>query len=956
MHTAIINRLAVDRAGRWLVTASDDKTARVWELTNGGRLAAVLRVPVGEGNEGKLYAVALSPDGALVALGGFTQPDGPDQAIYLFERASGRLLQRLGGLPNAVLHLAFSADGRRLAAALGGANGLRVYEAGAGGRWAQVAADAAYGDSSYSVEFDASGRLLATSNDGDLRLYAAGLRGPLTPLQRRPAPGGSKPFFARFSPDGRRIAVGFDDSSAITVLDGASLAPLPSPDTSAIRNGNVSSVDWSADGQRLLAGGEYAQADGSIPLVAWPSAGGATQLLPLGMTSTVMDLRPLADGRLVFGGGGPAWGVLDAQLQRTSLFRGPPVLDHRSNPGGSIGSGGVEAFRLAPAGEGRWLEFRAVSRDASGAHARLVRFDLAERRLLLPTSPATGGLAPRSTGLPIDGWQYTRTPTLAGKPLPLKPYETSRSLAISADRQRFALGSNWAVRLFGAEGQPRWRTSTPAVAWLVNLSPDGRFVVAALGDGTIRWYRTQKEGSAEAGSEALALFVHSDLQRWILWTPEGFYDASPGGAELFGYQLNNGREAAGSFIRSAQLQRQFLRPDLIARRLSGRPDDEAAIAAAVAELGDVRQVLMAGRPPLVRPDTRNGEAVRTLPNGDLEIRFQVLDQGGGVGDLEVRLNGVRIEARQNLRIGDRPALVFTPPPRRPNQPSKPVLTIAAANSRGVLGQPLRFELTTTISQEPPTLHVLAVGITNYKSKVLRSGVRFAAADARALVTTLQRPKILADARLGSVVLIPEAEASRDRIRQELRVIAARVKPGDRFVLHLAGHGTALDGEYYFLTQELDNDSEEAIRRQALSGKDLRELLRPIQASGGTLLLLDTCSSGTYGSPAQRDLQAAVRRFEELDGRLMLAAAGDRRMALESPFQGRGIFTAVVIEGLLGKADKYGTDRVVRASELLGYVVESVPEITAREFQGVRQQPYQSSQGNFPLTLSGNGAR
>jgi WD40 repeat protein len=956
MHTATIKRLAVDRAGRWLVTASDDKTARVWELANGGRLAAVLRVPVGEGDEGKLYAVALSPDGALVALGGFTDPDGQDQAIYLYERASGRLLQRLGGLPDVVLHLTFSADGRRLAAALGGANGIRVYEAGAGGRWAQVAADAAYGGGSYSVEFDSSGRLLATSEDGDLRLYAAGQRGPLTPLQRRPAPGGSNPFFARFSPNGRRIAVGFDDSTAVTVLDGASLAPLPSPDTSTIRNGDLGGVDWSADGQRLLAAGKYDQGDGSNPLVTWPSAGGAPQLLPLGMSDTVMDLRHLADGRLVFGGGDPAWGVLDAQLQRSSLFRGPPVLDHRNNPGGSIGAGGMEAFRLAPAGQGRWLEFRAVSRDATGARARLVRFDLAERRLLLPTSPAPAGLAPRSTGLPIDGWQSTTAPTLAGKPLPLQSYETSRSLAISADRQRFALGSDWAVQLFGAEGQPRWRTPTPAAAWLVNLSPDGRFVVAALGDGTIRWYRTQKVGSAAAGSEALALFMHPDLQRWILWTPEGFYDASPGGAELFGYQLNNGREAAGSFINSAQLQRQFLRPDLIARRLSGRPDDETAVAAAVVEVGDVRQVLMAGRPPLVRPDNRDGEAVRTLPNGDLEIRFQVVDQGGGVGDLEVRLNGVRIEARQNLRIGDRPALVFTPPPRRPNQPPKPVLTIAAGNSRGVLGQPLRFELTPAISQVPPTLHVLAVGITNYKSKVLQSGVRFAAADARALVTTLQRPGILADARLGSVVLIPEGEASRDRIRQELRAIAARVKPGDRFVLHLAGHGTALNGEYYFLTQELDNDSEEAIRRQALSGDELRTLLRPIQASGGTLLLLDTCSSGTYGSPAQRDLQAAVRRFEELDGRLMLAAAGDRRMALESPFQGRGIFTAVVIEGLLGKADKYGTDRVVRASELLGYVVEIVPEITEREFQGVRQQPYQSSQGNFPLTLSGNGAR
>jgi hypothetical protein len=78
------------------------------------------------------------------------------------------------------------------------------------------------------------------------------------------------------------------------------------------------------------------------------------------------------------------------------------------------------------------------------------------------------------------------------------------------------------------------------------------------------------------------------------------------------------------------------------------------------------------------------------------------------------------------------------------------------------------------------------------------------------------------------------------------------------------------------------------------------------------------------------------------------------MAMESPYQGRGIFTAVVIEGLLGKADKYGDDRVVRAIELLNYVVETVPDVTEREFK-VRQQPYQSSQGNFPLTRSGNGA-
>src|SRR5262252_3821441 len=51
MHTAHIDSIGVDAAGRYLVTASVDKTARVWELAT-GRLLRTLRPPIGEGNEG----------------------------------------------------------------------------------------------------------------------------------------------------------------------------------------------------------------------------------------------------------------------------------------------------------------------------------------------------------------------------------------------------------------------------------------------------------------------------------------------------------------------------------------------------------------------------------------------------------------------------------------------------------------------------------------------------------------------------------------------------------------------------------------------------------------------------------------------------------------------------------------------------------------------------------------
>src|SRR5437899_11692274 len=69
-HTASAARIDVDAAERFLVSASDDKTARVWDLRS-GKLLKILRPPIGDFEEGKLYAVAVSPDGATVAVGGF---------------------------------------------------------------------------------------------------------------------------------------------------------------------------------------------------------------------------------------------------------------------------------------------------------------------------------------------------------------------------------------------------------------------------------------------------------------------------------------------------------------------------------------------------------------------------------------------------------------------------------------------------------------------------------------------------------------------------------------------------------------------------------------------------------------------------------------------------------------------------------------------------------------------
>jgi WD40 repeat protein len=52
VHTAIIRRAGVDRDGRFAVTASDDRTVRVWSLADGVP-PRTIRLPAGPGNVGK---------------------------------------------------------------------------------------------------------------------------------------------------------------------------------------------------------------------------------------------------------------------------------------------------------------------------------------------------------------------------------------------------------------------------------------------------------------------------------------------------------------------------------------------------------------------------------------------------------------------------------------------------------------------------------------------------------------------------------------------------------------------------------------------------------------------------------------------------------------------------------------------------------------------------------------
>src|SRR4051794_30972823 len=115
-HTAIVWKVLFTPDGKELVSVSDDKTVRVWDVRS-GEPVRVLRPPIGRGLEGKLYAAAVSPDGRTLAVAGYGFGDA--NPIDLIALATGRIERVLAGHANVIYSLAFSPDGRRLASGSG---------------------------------------------------------------------------------------------------------------------------------------------------------------------------------------------------------------------------------------------------------------------------------------------------------------------------------------------------------------------------------------------------------------------------------------------------------------------------------------------------------------------------------------------------------------------------------------------------------------------------------------------------------------------------------------------------------------------------------------------------------------------------------------------------------------------------------------------------------------------
>lgn len=129
MHTARIADNAPSADGRYLITASVDKTARVWNLST-GNLVQTVYLPFGQGHEGEVYGAAVSPKGNIAAIAGWALGREKANSVYLFNYRTGKFLQRVKtDFTSSISLLQFFDNGRKLAVGTGYNSTIRVYEA-----------------------------------------------------------------------------------------------------------------------------------------------------------------------------------------------------------------------------------------------------------------------------------------------------------------------------------------------------------------------------------------------------------------------------------------------------------------------------------------------------------------------------------------------------------------------------------------------------------------------------------------------------------------------------------------------------------------------------------------------------------------------------------------------------------------------------------------------------------
>lgn len=984
-HTAMINRIAVDKDAKLLATVSDDKTVRLWNLPE-GTLYTTLRVPIGEHLIGALYAVAVSPDGKTVITSGETVGQNQKFSLYVFDVEKRVLKARIPDLPSAIYHLAYSKDGNYFAASFAGGYGIRVWNSQTG---KLVAQDTDYSERSNWLDFNGAGNLATVSHDGYVRIYDS----HFTLLKKTILNRQGKPNSISFSENGQLLAVGYTNLLQVDITD-LNLNQVASLPTEHLIGTNTAIVAWQKNSNSaLFAAGDMKTKDGHFVIRHWQGIG-STQKgfidtdVSNNIVTDIISTADAGDSKIdaLFSSADPSWGGL--KNDKLVFKNHANLWDARLV--------GLQDKTFSVSEDGLKIVYsqHSDSDDLNVFDVTGLTLQAPDNKELLKTlSPAIK----EDKKIKISNWQRD-IPLFNGKKLKFENYEKALALAIDPKSEHALIGTNYYLRWYDAHSKEIGKTMTPAEVYGVNIAANGKLAIAALGDGTIRWYNL---ASSEKLEELATLFTYNDSKDWIVWTKEGFFGSSDGGGyRLAGYHLNKGENKRPEWIEFSQIYQTYYAPELILPKLLGQEDKikkrlytienvddrfnkntipiidlveycinpDSTDTKAFVRTSASSETPQQGKPVLPMADapknkqtcypiagqgqtrgfTRKEKNQTTVyrnqldkPASSIDLRFLVKPREGGIGDIDIYVNGqIQHTQKQILSLPEdagKNGLSFTQ--NISLKEGENEISIHAYEKTGgttavsdsvFLINPIINRTAIAEPDNKPRLIVLAIGIDRYQPP---NELKYAVKDSTDFLATVTAKKSGVYKNVTPFQLFND-QATLQNIESTFDKIATTLDKNDAVLIYLSGHGLRENRDFYFIPYDVKDDN---LNETALSQSALKKNIAKLSKTNKIFLFIDSCHSGAVDLDG---IQQEVTSFDKIkhqlgDNIFILAASGENQEAqdqflLENREKANnGLFAYAVLEGLNGKARRLD-DNIVDNYNLGSYVQRRIDSLTKNQ--------------------------
>jgi WD40 repeat protein len=483
-HGNNINSLAFSPDGQMIASGSDDKTIKLWRISDGSEIQTFS----GHGNLW-VYSVVFSPDGQMIASG------SDDKKIKLWRVSDGSEIRTLSGHSNSVLSIAFSPDGEVIASGSSDST-IKLWRISDG---SEIRTLSGHSNSVRSVAISPDGQMIASgSSDNTIKYWRVSDGTEIRTLS------GHGNYWVRsvvFSPDGQMIASGSSDNSIKIwrVSDGSEIRTLRG------HNDVVFGVAFSPDGQMIASGSK----DNTIKF--WQVSDGSEIRTLSGHNDYVFGLAFSPDGLMIVSGSSSnsikLWRVSDGSEIRTLSGHSSSVTSVAISPDGQMIASGssdntIKLWRVSDGSEIRTL-FGHNSSVTS-----------------LAISPDGQMITSVSTDGNILFWRLsdgTFNRAISGHS------NGVHSLAISPDGQMIAFGlASGSIDFCRvSDGMIIRKLSGHShIVFSVFFSPDGQMLASGGYDKTIKLWRVSD------GSELRTLLGHIDGVYSIAISPDGQMIAS----------------------------------------------------------------------------------------------------------------------------------------------------------------------------------------------------------------------------------------------------------------------------------------------------------------------------------------------------------------------------------------------------------------------------------------------